>query len=180
MAGQSRAGAGDDDDGSSESTLRANTIFGGLSSDDLAKLTKDAKVIDLDVRDSVYAAEERISEISFPIDSVLSIVTEMREGGTIEVGTIGREGCSAIPLLMGATTTANDCYCQVPGRAIKISVERFHSLRDRVPAFRALLDRYLQGYVNFLGQLAGCNPLAHRLRALEPVVAPDARPRRSR
>jgi hypothetical protein len=153
MAGQARAGTGDDNDAAWESTLRANAILAGLSSHDLTKLTKDAEVIDLEVRDSVYVAEEHIREVCFPIDSVLSIVTEMREGGTIEVGTIGREGCSAIPLLLGATTTANHCYCQVPGRAIKVSFERFHSLRERVPAFRALLDRYLQGYVNFLGQL---------------------------
>jgi len=92
MAGQARAGTGDDNDAAWESTLRANAILAGLSSHDLTKLTKDAEVIDLEVRDSVYVAEEHIREVCFPIDSVLSIVTEMREGGTIEVGTIGREG----------------------------------------------------------------------------------------
>jgi hypothetical protein len=76
----------------------------------------------------------------------------------IEVGTIGREGTSAIPILMGADTTANECYCQVPGRAIRISREHFHQL-TAIPRFRGLVDRYLQGYVNFLGQLAGCNRL---------------------
>jgi CRP-like cAMP-binding protein len=120
---------------------------------------ESSEIIELNVRDSIYAAEERIQEIYFPIDSVLSVVTRMSEGGMIEVGTIGREGCSAIPLLMGATSTANDCYCQVPGRAIKIREDRFHSLRNQNSSFRALLDRYLQGYVNFLGQLAGCNRL---------------------
>jgi CRP-like cAMP-binding protein len=143
----------------SESALRANAIFEGLQSSDLAALTESAELIELNVRDTIYAAEESIDEVFFPIDSVLSVVTRMDEGGMIEVGTIGREGCSAIPLIMGAETTANDCYCQVPGRAIKIQAERFHELRDRVPAFRALLDRYLQAYVNFLGQLAGCNRL---------------------
>ena len=83
----------------------------------------------------------------------------MKDGGAIEVGTIGREGMSGIPLLMGGATTANDSYCQVPGRAIKISAEHFHRLKSGDETFRALLDRYLQAYVNFLGQLTGCNRL---------------------
>lgn len=142
-----------------EPLLRENAIFKGLALNDLVNLTEHASVIELEVRDLVYSAEEKIRNVYFPIDAVLSVVTQMREGGLIEVGTIGREGCSAIPLLLGASTTANDCYCQVPGRAVAIRLEPFHVLRQKLPMFRALLDRYLQAYVNFLGQLAGCNRL---------------------
>lgn len=142
-----------------ETVMRENAIFKGLARNDLDNLTEHAEVIDLEVRDRIYSAEEHIQKIFFPVDAVLSVVTEMREGGVIEVGTIGREGCSAIPLLLGATTTANDCYCQVPGRAIAVRVKSFHVLREKLDTFRALLDRYLQAYVNFLGQLAGCNRL---------------------
>lgn len=143
----------------SETILRENAILKGLPLNDLGDLTEHAELVALDVRDHIYSAEEQIQRIVFPIDSVLSVVTQMHEGGVIEVGTIGREGCSGIPLLLGATTTANDCYCQVPGRAIAIRSEPFHVLRGKLRTFRALLDRYLQAYVNFLGQLAGCNRL---------------------
>jgi len=82
----------------------------------------------------------------------------MYDGGSIEVGTVGREGVSAIPLLLGATTSANESYCQVPGRAVVISSDHFRRLLaandDR---FRSVLDRFLQAYVNLLGQLAACN-----------------------
>jgi hypothetical protein len=76
----------------------------------------------------------------------------------IEVGTIGREGVSAIPLLLGGTSTANECYAQVPGRAIRIDSSLFLRLRENAK-FRQLLDRYVQAYVNMLGQLAACNRL---------------------
>lgn len=107
----------------------------------------------------IYRAGEPIREVFFPIDCVLSVVTRMRDGGEIEVGTIGREGTSGIPLLMDGTTTANDSYCQVPGQAIKIPAERFRDLRTTDAQFSAVLNRYLQAYVNFLGQLTGCNRL---------------------
>jgi len=82
----------------------------------------------------------------------------MKDGSQIEVGTIGREGVSAIPLLLGATTSANESYCQVPGAALKIDVALFESLKADIN-FRQLLDRYVQAYVNMLGQLAACNRL---------------------
>ena len=141
------------------SILQHNSILQGVEPADAPSLIEAGELVELATRDSIYVAEQPIQFVYFPIDSVLSVVTRMKEGGVIEVGTIGREGTSAIPFLMGATTTANDCYCQVPGRAVKIRAEHFNGLRARSPKFRALLDRYLQGYVNFLGQLAGCNRL---------------------
>jgi hypothetical protein len=83
----------------------------------------------------------------------------MQDGTQIEVGTIGREGMSAIPLLMGATTTENHSYCQVRGAAITIPADLFSHIMRTNPSFRALLDRFLQAYVNMLGQLAACNRL---------------------
>lgn len=136
-----------------------NAILRGFHGEGLTRALKDAAIVHLKLRDMIYASEETIRDVYFPIDAVLSVVTRMKEGGIIEVGTVGREGCSAIPLLMGAGATANDCYCQVPGTAVKLDAKRFHELRVTDVSFRARLDRYLQGYVNFLGQLAGCNRL---------------------
>lgn len=124
-----------------------------------ARLLEVGKLIEMPTRYWIYRANEAIREVYFPIECVLSVVTQMKNGEAIEVGTIGREGTSGIPLLMGGATTANDCYCQVPGRAVKMPAAHFHHLRTSDQTFRALLDRYLQAYVNFLGQLTGCNRL---------------------
>ena len=112
----------------------------------------------LAVRHQIYRPDEPINVVYFPIDCVLSVVTRMKDGNQIEVGTIGREGVSAIPLLLGGTTTANECYCQVPGSVVRIDAELFQSLKANAK-FRQLLDRYVQAYVNMLGQLAACNRL---------------------
>jgi CRP-like cAMP-binding protein len=109
------------------------------------------------LRQRIYEPEQPIDEVYFPLDSVLSVVARMRDGSQIEVGTIGREGMSAFPLLMGASSTANLCYCQIRGSAIKIPATVFRELTASDAAFRQLLDRYLQAYVNMLGQLAACN-----------------------
>jgi len=139
--------------------LEENAILRHLNGNEAARLLEVAELVEMPTRYGIYGADETIREVYFPLDCVLSVVTRMKDGGAIEVGTIGREGTSGIPLLMDGTTTANDSYCQVPGRAIKMPVEHFRHLRTTDRQFNALLNRYLQAYVNFLGQLTGCNRL---------------------
>lgn len=139
--------------------LRKNAILSALDPASETLVLQRGEFVDLALRQGIYESEEEIRDVYFPLDSVLSIVALMRDGSQIEVGTIGREGMSAFPLLMGAKMTANLCYCQVRGGAIKIPADIFHELTANDRGFRQLLDRYLQAYVNMLGQLAACNRL---------------------
>jgi len=143
---------------SAELTER-NAVLHGVDAAITSRVVSEGSLVQLAVRKQIYKPEQQINEVYFPIDSVLSIVTRMKDGQQIEVGTIGREGMSAFPLLMGASSTANDCYCQVPGYAVTVPAKVFRELSSINPGFRQLLDRYLQAYVNMLGQLAACNRL---------------------
>lgn len=49
-----------------ETLLRANAIFKGIPLNDLSSLTEHASVVELDVRDHIYSAEEQINNIYFP------------------------------------------------------------------------------------------------------------------
>ena len=64
----------------------------------IAEVLKTAKLIALETSQQIYEAGRPIRDVYFPIDAVLSVVTQMRDGGSIEVGTVGREGVSAIPV----------------------------------------------------------------------------------
>lgn len=139
--------------------LQRSLILRGLSMSSNDKVLEAGSVRLLKLRDVIYEAEETIDFVYFPLDSVLSIVARMADGAEIEIGTIGREGMSAFPLLMGASSTANVCYCQVRGSAIKLPASVFQELTASDHIFRQRLDRYLQAYVNMLGQLAACNRL---------------------
>jgi CRP-like cAMP-binding protein len=134
-------------------------MFLGTDESVSAVLINKGELVSLDVRQRIYEPEKTITEVYFPITSVLSVVTELSDGMAIEAGTIGREGMSAFPLLMGASSSANHCYCQVPGEAIRLSARAFLPMASRNVSFRQRLDRYLQAYVNMLGQLAACNRL---------------------
>jgi CRP-like cAMP-binding protein len=140
-------------------SLRQNAILNALSSSSEASVIEHGSLLHVPLRQQIYDAEQPINDVYFPLDCVLSVVARMVDGSQIEIGTIGREGMSAFPLLMGASTTANVCYCQVRGTAIRIPAGLFRELAASDATFQQLLDRYLQAYVNMLGQLAACNRL---------------------
>jgi hypothetical protein len=60
---------------------------------------------------------------------------------------------------MGGDTTANFAFCQVNGNAWKMSAPFFRELLSESKLFRDLVNRYLQGYLNMLGQFTACNRL---------------------
>ncbi len=140
-------------------TLEQNAILQGLDEPTAAQVLERARFAHLALRQQIYRPEQPIAKVYFPLNCVLSVVTQMKDGTQIEVGTIGREGMSAIPLLLGASSTANDGYCQVPGDAVEMPADLFRELSTTNVPFRQLLDRHMQGYVNMLGQLAACNRL---------------------
>jgi len=141
--------------------VRRNAILAGLQGPDTAAVMKAGTLVDLKARHQIYQPDLRIREVYFPIDCVFSVVARMKDGAQVEVGTVGREGTTAVPLLLGAASSTNDCYCQVPGKAIKVDVRFFQSLRAVSPKLRQLLDSYVRAYVIMLSQLAACNRLHH-------------------
>src|ERR1700734_979941 len=141
-----------------EADLKQNAVLAGLGGKGAADVIEQGQLVLLTTPNRIYAAACEIREVYFPIDAVLSVVTQMSDGASIEVGTVGREGVSAIPLLLGATSSANESYCQVPGRAVVIDSDHFGRLLGAEDdQFRNVLNRFLQAYVNMLGQLAACN-----------------------
>ena len=105
----------------SSTHLKRNAILSGLAGGKADVVLAQATLVVLPVRFQIYWPNEPIREVYIPLDCVLPIVTRMRDGSQIEIGTVGCEGVSAIPLLLGASSTANESYCQVAGAAIKMS-----------------------------------------------------------
>jgi CRP-like cAMP-binding protein len=139
--------------------IEGNAVLSCLQDEHRDLALAGGEIVEFKVRQSVYLPGERIADAYFPLGAVLSVVARMSDGEMIEIGTIGREGTSAIPLVMGSDTSANECFCQVPGAAWRMPAQTFRDLLAGSDVFRRFLNRYLQAYVNMLGQMAACNRL---------------------
>jgi hypothetical protein len=67
--------------------MRLNAILIGLQAPEAAAVIKSGRLVELSVRDQIYEPDEPINDVFFPIDCVLSVVTRMKNGHAIEVGT---------------------------------------------------------------------------------------------
>jgi CRP-like cAMP-binding protein len=140
-------------------SIERNAILKELSEVDLQTVIADGSIHAFALRENVYEPLDRITDVYFPLDCVLSVVNLMRDGTMIEIGTIGKEGTTGIPLIMGSETTPNRAFCQVNGEAWKMRASTFRALLENSGNVRSLVNRYLQAYVNMLGQFAACNRL---------------------
>ena len=87
------------------------------------------------------------------------MVTETEDGGSVESGTIGREGMSGIPVILNAGQTTMPTFCQVPGDAARARAEVLKELYEQSPAVRRILNRYVHTTVVVGSQSTACNAL---------------------
>ncbi len=77
-------------------------------------------------------AGDPIDKVLFPIAGIISIVLEMEDGDTAEVGIIGREGFNGLPLVLGGGKANQRTIIQVPDGGKCMSADAFlHGARAR-------------------------------------------------
>ena len=78
---------------------RANRLLAALDPDDFAQLAPFLDVVELPRGKVLYETGESIQHAYFPHDSMVSLVTVMQNGETVETAVFGREGASAFRVL---------------------------------------------------------------------------------
>jgi CRP-like cAMP-binding protein len=104
---------------------------------------------------------EPIPFVYFPLNSLLSLVTVMEDGSTVEAAAIGREGMAGLPILLDAGTTPMRTLTQIPGQAVRVKAEIIKEAFDAGGALRHILYRYIHTTIVVGSQSAACNRLHH-------------------
>ncbi|HEY8320784.1 MAG TPA: Crp/Fnr family transcriptional regulator [Candidatus Baltobacteraceae bacterium] len=140
-------------------TLIGNRILDALPSAESAPLRAALEPVALAAYDVVYVAGAPIAAIYFPVTAVLSVLTVMRDGAAVEIGTFGCEGISGAQIVLGSDRSPSQMICQVPGDAYRLPVAAFDAQLASSPNLRRLVRRYAQALFNFMGQSIACNRL---------------------
>ncbi len=107
----------------------------------------------------IYERDEVMDKVFFPANSILSVVLEMSDGDTAEVGIIGREGMSGLSIVLGTSLSQQRTVVQVPNGAHCIAAKDFSAAVEREPELKALALRYAQATITTTAQLSACNNL---------------------
>jgi CRP-like cAMP-binding protein len=108
-------------------------------------------------------AESSLDYVFFPHSGVISVVAVYANGNTIEMATIGREGCSGVQALLGAKTSSVRLLVQIPGSAARISRTAYSRAVESIPSFRVLMYRYAEAFLEQVMVSVACNG-AHSLK----------------
>jgi CRP-like cAMP-binding protein len=138
-----------------------NRLLASLPSEERKALLPHLEQVSLSRRQTIILPDEPIPFIYFPINSLLSLVTVMEDGSTVEAGAIGREGMAGLPILLDAGTTPMRTLTQIPGQAVRVKAQIIKEAFDRGGALRHILHRYIHTTIVVGSQSAACNRLHH-------------------
>jgi CRP-like cAMP-binding protein len=97
------------------------------------------------------------ASVYFPESAVASVLVGLRDGTTIEVGTVGSEGVVGLPVFLGAPSHRFQVIGQISGEALRMDAAQFVREVDASERLHDALHTYTQAFLVQLAQTVACN-----------------------
>ena len=107
-------------------------------------------------------ADGSLDQVFFPDSGVVSVVAVYADGNTIEMATIGREGCTGVQAVFGIKSSSVRLIVQIQGSSIRMSRGAFMRAME-MPSFRGLMYAYVHAFLEQVMVSVACNGL-HNLK----------------
>ncbi len=121
-------------------TWTNNGLLRTLPEKDAALVRSRAELVTLDQDQTLFESKKPIPNVYFFESGLSSEVVFATK--SIEVGCIGHEGCSGVPVLLGVDSSPHKAFMQAGGTALRIASADLTELIDTNRAIRELLLRY--------------------------------------
>jgi CRP-like cAMP-binding protein len=116
---------------------RGNKLLAALQADDLQALEPFLEFKRFSAGTVLYEPGDIIAYNYFPHDCMISLVAVLRDGGSAEVATFGREGVVGFASSPVSHEAFGRYVVQVPGTASRLPVERLRQAAEASPALKA-------------------------------------------
>ena len=140
-----------------------NRLLLGLPSSNLKQLMPKLEYIHCQRGQVLMDADSSLDHVFFPDSGVVSVVAVYADGSIIEMATVGREGFTDVQAIFGAKRSSIQLLVQIPGTAVKMSCAAFTRAMQSMPAFRSVMDAYVQAFLEQVLVSVACNG-AHSLK----------------
>ena len=107
----------------------------------------------------LYKPNQPIHTIYFPENAVICQMTVMRNGDTLETGTVGLEGASWISASIGAPSMPCETIVAIGGDAYALDIDDLDREMQENENFRDLLTQYSHALLIHCMRLTGCTGL---------------------
>jgi CRP-like cAMP-binding protein len=136
----------------------ANRLLAALPADEYKRIVPSLDVIPLKLKTVLHPSGEAIEHVYFPGGGFCSMLTVLKDGGMVEVATIGREGMVGVTAVMDGNPVSSTSMVQGESdTCYRMKADAFRREMDRRGVFYELLTRYAQALVGFIMQSTACN-----------------------
>lgn len=132
-------------------------VLANLASPDFALLQPSLEKIELPLRRQLELRGRPIEYVYFLESGLGSMVVSAGANHNIEVGIIGREGMTGLPVLMDVDRPAHETFIQTAGTAQRIATGRLREALDKSPTLHRSLLRYAHTLVTQMAYTALAN-----------------------
>jgi CRP-like cAMP-binding protein len=138
-----------------------NLLLAALPAGELERLEKHLRPVDLPRRKQLELPGKPIRQVYFPESGITSIVAEGgKKDSQVEIGIIGREGMTGLPVLLGDDRFIYSSYMQVGGQGQMLEVEVLQELIQRNPECQKLFLNFALTFLLQVSETAVANARA--------------------
>ena len=120
-------------------------------------LAPELEWVSLDQGQLLYEAGAPLRHVYFPATAVVSLVSTLRSGASVEVAMVGHEGMVGVTAFMGAGTAYTSAIVQAPGQAWRLSAPTLgQHVRRSEPVLQVMLG-YTQALLSHMAQTSACH-----------------------
>jgi CRP-like cAMP-binding protein len=139
------------------SPVSQNRLLGQLLAIDAEFLLPHIRIVRHSFNDSLYAYGDQIRDVYFPLDSIVSALSIMEDGTTIEISMVGHEGVVGLSALLGGASSRHWSRMCIGGSLARLST----SALERVFVSNEGALKYIMGgyssLITQVSQRAVCN-----------------------
>jgi CRP-like cAMP-binding protein len=134
-----------------------NNILAALPNTEYEQLRPHLQKIELRQGEILYHPGDRIDYVYFPLSGMISLVTLLKEGASVEVGVVGREGMCGISIVLGDDRSPSQAIVQIPNGATRLKAQVLRDELKRGGELSSLLHRFILASFHRTSQTAACN-----------------------
>jgi CRP-like cAMP-binding protein len=134
-----------------------NRLLASLSTDDFDLLEPHLQSVTLGLRKHLERPNRRIEAAYFPEAGFASVVALQSSGKEVEIGLIGREGMTALPIVFGDHRSPHATYIQAPGTGKCMPATELRKAMQTSRSLRDSLLKFVQAFGVQTSHTAICN-----------------------
>jgi CRP-like cAMP-binding protein len=134
-----------------------NWLLDSLPRADIERVQPHLETVPVAIKQVIYEPNGPIQHVYFPTSCIISLVTYLKDGSSVEMATVGLEGMVGLPVFLGTDTMPSRAFGQVAGNSLRITTAAFTAEVKRNGPLVRVLNRYTQALFNQVAQTTACN-----------------------